>query len=115
MSTQFRIPPPAFVKHNDVKLFGTNTNGVDRAPKRNHSPQAPLRDSHLVLLAVDGLVALQASFKKWRNRRQTLRALADLDEHQLRDIGLTRDETFLGHQTNYRALAELNEVRLHSP
>ena len=111
MSKQFRSPPRAFVKHNDVKLFGVNTKGVDHsAPKRNNGPQAPLRDSHLVLLAVDGLVALQASFKKWRNRRQTLRALADLDEHQLRDIGLTRDETFLGHQTNYRALAELNEV-----
>ena len=114
MSTQFRSPPRSFVKHN----FGAKTNGADHAgPKRNNnnsvvgnSPQALLRDGHLVLLAVDGLVALQASFKKWRNHRRTLRALADLDEHQLRDIGLTREEAFLGRQSNYRALAELNEV-----
>jgi uncharacterized protein YjiS (DUF1127 family) len=57
------------------------------------------------------LVALHASFKKWRNYRRTLRALADLDEHQLRDIGLTREEALSG----YCALAEFKEVRRHSP
>src|SRR5262249_58176300 len=92
------------------------------APKRTNNksavgntPQAPLRDGHLVLLAVDGLVAMQASFKKWRNHRRTLRALADLDEHQLRDIGLTRETALLGYQTDYPTLAELNEVRRRLP
>jgi hypothetical protein len=42
------------------------------------------------------------SFKKWRNRRPTLRALADLNEHQLRDIGLARDEN------GYRPLQDLD-------
>jgi hypothetical protein len=45
---------------------------------------------------------LVASFKKWRNRRLTLRALADLNEHQLRDIGLARDEN------GYRPLEDLD-------
>jgi hypothetical protein len=51
-----------------------------------------LRDDHIVLLAIGAFLALHASFKKWRTRRRTRRALADLDERQLRDIGLTHDE-----------------------
>jgi hypothetical protein len=50
-----------------------------------------LSDDHVVLLAIDALLALHASFKKWRSLRRTLLALGDLDERQLRDIGLTRD------------------------
>ena len=89
MSTQYRTPPRAFVR-------------------------SPLWGSHFIPLAVDGLVALRASLKEWRNRRRTLRALDELDEHQLRDIGLTRDEASAGYPTGYRALAELDEVRRHS-
>ncbi|MGC1094628.1 MAG: DUF1127 domain-containing protein, partial [Pseudolabrys sp.] len=54
------------------------------------APSILLRDDHIVLLAIDALLALHASLKRWRKRRRTLRALADLDERQLRDIGLTR-------------------------
>jgi hypothetical protein len=122
MSTQFRNPRHAFVKHDDVNLFGTDTTNFDHeAPKRKNStsalcdrPPAPVRDGHIVLLAVDALVALHASIKRWRNYRRTLRTLADLDEDQLHDIGLTREEALPGRQS-YRALAELNEVRRHSP
>lgn len=117
MSAQFRFPPSSFVKHDDLKLFETNTvaisdeqfeprlkNYCNKSAVPNGSP-APLRDGHIVLLAVDVLVALHASFKKWRKYRRTLRALDDLDEHQLRDIGLTLDEN------GYRALGELDEMR----
>jgi len=118
MSTQFRTPRHAFVKHDGVNRVGTDTISVGHsAPKRKNSnsafcdsPPAPLRDGHIVLLAVDALVALHASFKRWRNYRRTLRVLADLDEDQLHDIGLTREEALLGHQS-YRALVKLNEVR----
>jgi uncharacterized protein YjiS (DUF1127 family) len=69
------------------------------------SPAAnPLRDDHLVLLTIDRLLALHAAFKRWHKRKKTLRALADLDEHQLRDIGLTRDDA------HYEALAELEDA-----
>jgi hypothetical protein len=74
-----------------------------------------LRDDHIVLLAIDALLALHTSFKKWRSRRRTLRALADLDDRQLRDIGLSRDEASPGRPKSYRALAELDEIRLHLP
>jgi uncharacterized protein YjiS (DUF1127 family) len=71
----------------------------------------PLRDDHIALLAMDAVLAFHASFKKWRSRRRTLRALADLDERQLRDIGLTRDDTAFevsprlpGSRSDYRVL-----------
>ena len=44
------------------------------------------------MLTINRLLALHAAFKRWRKRRKTVRALADLDERQLRDIGLTRDD-----------------------
>jgi uncharacterized protein YjiS (DUF1127 family) len=116
MSIHFGSLPRTFVKHDDVKFFGADTIGTDHsAPKRNKkNPSYPLRDSHIALLAVDALVALHASLQKWRNHRRTLRALAHLDEHQLRDIGLTREEALRGRE-NYHALAETSEVRRHSP
>ena len=44
-------------------------------------------------------LAVFSSKPSGRNRRRTLRALADLDDRQLRDIGLTRNDTL------YHALA----------
>ena len=128
MSTLFRFPPSSFVKHDDFRLFDVrNTAGADgvlRQPelKQNCKSSAAgktssvlLRDDHVVSLAIDGLVALHALFKKWKSRRRTLKELADLDERQLRDIGLTRDEALsetpfklLGHHKSYRKLAELD-------
>ena len=108
MSTQFQIPSN-FVRRDDIKLcLGGAVEHVE--PKRSTSSPflkepALLRNSHIVLYAVDALVTLHASFTKWRNHRITLRALADLNEDQLRDIGLTRDES------GYRAFDEFNETR----
>jgi uncharacterized protein YjiS (DUF1127 family) len=104
MSTQFQIPSN-FVRRDDIKLcLGDTVEHVE--PKRSKEP-APLRNSHVVLYAVDALVTLHASFTKWRNHRITLRALADLNEDQLRDIGLTRDEN-----GDYRAFDDFNETRV---
>ena len=86
MSTLFKSLPGAFAKYENL-------------------PACTLRDDHIVLLTIDRLLALHAAFKRWRKRRKTLLALADLDEHQLRDIGLTRDHT------HYEALAELDDAR----
>jgi Domain of unknown function (DUF1127) len=102
MSTLFKSPPSTFVKCEDLKLRepGTFTAGTELgrqklqnckvSTSREASP-VHLRNDHIVLLAIDGLLALHAAFKKRRQRRRTLRALADLDDRQLHDIGLTRD------------------------
>jgi uncharacterized protein YjiS (DUF1127 family) len=88
MSTLFENPPGTVAQYENPK-----------------SPAAGiLRDDHLVLLTINRLLALHAAFRRWRKRRKTLLALADLDERQLRDIGLTRD------QVHYEPLAELEEA-----
>jgi hypothetical protein len=97
--TPFRFPPDKFVKHDEVdfrEVKNTTTGGSECKQNCNNSIDAKivlLRDDHIVLLAIDCLLALHASFENWRHRRQTLRLLAELDEHQLRDIGLTRSKT----------------------
>ena len=116
MSTLFRCPPNTSVKHEHVKLpegstIATCIDGAGQRLGRKRSGTAAhdaspvlLRDDHIVLLAIDGLLALHAAFKKWRQRRTTLRAIADLDERQLRDIGLTRDHK------DYYALTKLERI-----
>jgi len=108
MSTHYRTPPNTFVRYDQRKVFGAEDSVCRRS-------QPSLRGGHIILLAVDWLVALHASLRQWRNHRRTLRALAELDEHQLRDIGLTREEASPGHPTGYLALAGLDEVRRHVP
>jgi uncharacterized protein YjiS (DUF1127 family) len=88
---------------------GHKQNSGGSGTRKNAS--ALLRDDHIALLVMDAVLAFHASFKKWRSRRRTLRALADLDERQLRDIGLTRDHTafevsprLLGTRSDYRVL-----------
>jgi uncharacterized protein YjiS (DUF1127 family) len=124
MSTLFSCPPVTFVKHTDLKLPEASITGkeigknCDNSAVRDAS-SAQLRDDHVILLVIDALVALHASFRKWRRHRRTLRALADLDERQLRDIGLTRDQGFVeasptllrGHKS-YQALSELDDTQL---
>jgi uncharacterized protein YjiS (DUF1127 family) len=106
MSTQYRTPPNSFVRYDKREVLEAENNAYRRSPPS-------LRRSHLFLPALDWLVALRVSLKKWRNRRRTLRALAELDEHQLRDIGLTRDEASRGHPRGYRALVGIDENRSH--
>ncbi len=103
MSKHLRTVPSVFLHYHGLTL---PERAVDRTQLEGHQERLQqkhdgscqhqasnvlLRDDHIVLLAIDALLALYASFKKWRNRRRTFTALADLDDHQLRDIGLTRD------------------------
>ena len=46
--------------------------------------------NHVLFLVVDAIVTVHSAFRRWLSRRRTQRALANLDDHQLRDIGLTR-------------------------
>lgn len=99
----FRFPPDKFVKHDEAGIHeakSTPTIGVSSESGRKQTcdnsidaKSVSLRDDHIVLLAIDCLLALHARFENWRHRRRTLRALGQLDKHQLRDIGLTRSRT----------------------
>jgi uncharacterized protein YjiS (DUF1127 family) len=112
MSTLFKSPPSAFTQHEDLEdlrltegsAFPVAADAVRQKLAQDCGPNV-LRDDHIVLVKLDGLLALYAAFQKWRHHKKTVRALAELDEWQLRDIGLTRD------QTHYHALAELGDAQ----
>jgi uncharacterized protein YjiS (DUF1127 family) len=104
-STMFRLPPTSFVNHDDVEINGT---GLDASKAREQKPKrkvpreteaALLREDHIVLLAIDGLLALHAALKRYLMRRRTRRILATLDDRQLKDIGLTRDRA--SHESSH--------------
>jgi Domain of unknown function (DUF1127) len=106
MSELFKFPH-AFVRNGN---FGnTNEAGIREHCKSagGENRSVPLRNDHVVLWAIDGLLTLHAALVRWRSRRRTLRALAELDDEQLRDVGLTR-----GHHKSYRALAEIDDTQL---
>jgi hypothetical protein len=67
--TIFGLPPSSFVKHDDVRIAGTT---LDSRKARKQKPNrkdfreteaALLREDHIVLLAIDGLLALHAAIK----------------------------------------------------
>jgi uncharacterized protein YjiS (DUF1127 family) len=111
MSTLFKSPPSTFTQYEveDFRLAEGNAFPLPADAGRQKLAQdcTPnvLRDDHIVLVAIDRLLALYAALQKWRQHKKTMRALAELDERQLRDIGVTRD------QTHYHALAELGDAR----
>jgi uncharacterized protein YjiS (DUF1127 family) len=119
MSELFRFPH-IFGNHDDFTInHGANPSATERSTSEDLHPTvkrcAPLRDDHIILWLIDRLLSLHGHFVTWRNRRQTFRALDDLDEPQLRDIGLTRDLSafnLLGNHKSYRALAELDDKQL---
>jgi hypothetical protein len=45
---------------------------------------AAFADSHIVIAVVEALAAFYVSFTQWRGRRRTQKALAELDDRQLR-------------------------------
>ena len=116
MSELFKLPSK-FVKHDrfEVDHRTVTINALYEVQSNCKRPVA-LRDDHVILAVIDGLVYLYTSFKRWRSRRRTLRALADLDERQLRDIGLTRNDPLFdvhfrspAYHDDYRAFPELDD------
>ena len=116
MSGLFKFPHN-FVRHGRSEVDNrTVTVNALYGLQSNRNRSATLRDDHIVLAVIDGLVYLHASFKRWRGCRRTLRALADLDERQLRDIGLTRNAPLLdasfrwpAHHNDYCAFPEIDD------
>ncbi len=77
------------------------------------------RSDHVLFLAVDAIVAVHAAFRRWRDRRRTRRALAELNDQELRDIGLEREEIVLAPpawswagERSYRALTRLDDAQI---
>jgi uncharacterized protein YjiS (DUF1127 family) len=120
MSELFKFPdvfvrPGNFNANNCGDTDAANTLNSERCNSvDNENRSVLLREDHVVLWAIDGLLALHTAFVKWRNHRRTFRALADLDEEQLRDIGLTRDSPMFAKHKSYRALAELGDTQLYN-
>jgi len=113
MSKHFRTVPGVFFYYHGLTLprrgaqktpVEHDSQKLQQKPCQDHASSVPLRDDHIILLAIDAVLALHASFRKWRNHRKTLQALAELNDRQLRDIGLVRN----GDQ--YRALAGSDEA-----
>jgi uncharacterized protein YjiS (DUF1127 family) len=78
-----------------------------------------VRQDHILFLVMDAGLAAYAAVRRglesWRSRQ----ALAELDERQLRDIGVTRAQALHesrrwlpGHDRSRRALAELGDSQL---
>lgn len=82
-------------------------------------PPRPLRDDHLVLIAIDAVLALHGAVQQCLERRRTRHALAELDDRLLRDIGVSRGQAAResrrwrsGPDKCRRALAELDDGQL---
>lgn len=103
-----------------------NDHKTTSANRPRQADSVLLREDHLILLLVDGLVAAHAAVRRWWDRRRTRQTLAALDGHQLRDIGITRADisgwsgrlsTVLGKHAGVRdisrrALADLDDSEL---
>ena len=65
-------------------------NSKRTAPIPRHGKAEPGPDYPLVCLAIDAVVAAYTAVSRWFDRRRNRQVLAALNNHQLRDIGLTR-------------------------
>ena len=96
----FRFPPAAFIKHDDFERYGVrpDTDSIAKGKPKceasalHKNEPVFLRDDHLVLFAIDALLALREVVKHSIARRRTRQILSALDDRQLRDIGLTRSQ-----------------------
>ena len=87
----------------------------DHSPSPNQDPGKAdprlLREDHFLCLIMDAVLAVRPAVRQWLNRHRTRQVLAALDDHQLRDIGLTRAETRSETANLSAVLAELHQYR----
>jgi uncharacterized protein YjiS (DUF1127 family) len=69
-----------------------------------------LREDHVLCVVMDAVLAIQGAAKRWLKRRRTWERLAALDEHQLRDIGLTRADVVSESAILRPVMARRNQV-----
>jgi len=90
--SMLRFTSRGFAGHEGLELYGADPSATGTENRHKISGPVLLRDDHIVLLAIDGLLTLHAAAKRYFAGRRTRRILSALDDRQLRDIGLTRDE-----------------------
>jgi len=61
-----------------------------KRPSPSKADSGLLREDHILLLVMDAALAGYAAVRRWWERWQTRQVLAELNEQQLRDIGVTR-------------------------
>jgi uncharacterized protein YjiS (DUF1127 family) len=71
-------------------MLSQNCNRTTAANAPGKPDPRLLRDDHILCLIMDAGLAVHAAARRWLKRHRTRQALAALDKHQLRDIGLTR-------------------------
>ena len=77
------------------------------------------RNDHVLFLVVEAIGTMHGAFRRWKDRRRARRALAELDDQQLHDIGLERGDIVFVSSTwtsplerSYRALARLDDSQV---
>lgn len=80
---------------------------------------ALLRKDHIVFLVMDAVLAGHAAVMRWWEYWRTRQVLAELNDQQLRDIGVTRAQALResrrwwpGRDMSRRALAEIEDSQL---
>ena len=73
-------------------MLGQICKSTTQSTTRGKADPRLLREDHILCLIMDAGLAVQAAVKRQFARRRTRQALAGLDEHQLRDIGVSRTE-----------------------
>jgi uncharacterized protein YjiS (DUF1127 family) len=84
IATSAGVPPA-----REIQARTKKRTTIGRRP--NQADPRLLREDHFLCVIMDTVLAAQAAVKRWLDRRRTRQALATLDEHLLRDIGLIRE------------------------
>ena len=73
-----------------MKMSSHNSSLASSIQHRREATQHLLRSGNLLRPAVGAVLLLSAAFIRALKRNRTRQILATLDDHQLRDIGLSR-------------------------
>jgi len=87
---------------------------IDRRTTMGRRPSQadpfPLRKDHFLCVIMDAVLSAHAAVKRWWHRRHTRQALAELDEHLLRDIGLTHEANRVKWHVHHESKGQSSHV-----
>jgi uncharacterized protein YjiS (DUF1127 family) len=91
-------------------MLSPNRNLTTPAQDRGKANPRLLREDHVLCLVMDAVLAAQVALRRWSLRRRNRQALATLDEHALRDIGLTRGAATTKRLTHHESKGRSSHV-----